>query len=87
MAQSPAQIRAQIETVRARLEEELDELGPVIARRLQRARRLTKAGALAGTILTVRRLLTGGKRKHRGRARKQASCCAKCHGKHRRRQK
>ena len=87
MAQSPAQIRAQIDTVRARLEEELDELGPVIARRLQRARRLTKAGALAGTILTVRRLLTGGKRKHRGRARKQASCCAKCHGKHRRRQK
>ena len=87
MAQSPAEIRAQIETVRARLEEELDELGPVIARRLQRARRLTKAGALAGTILTVRRLLTGGKRKHRGRARKQASCCAKCHGKHRRRQK
>ena len=87
MAQSPAEIRAQIETVRARLEEELDELGPVIARRLQRARRLTKAGALAGTILTVRRLLTGGKRKHRGRARKQSSCCAKCHGKHRRRQK
>jgi len=87
MAQSPTQIRAQIETVRTRLEEELDEFGPVIARRLQRARRLTKAGALAGTILTVRRLLTGGKRKHRGRARKQASCCAKCHGKHRRRQK
>lgn len=85
MAQSPAQIRAQIETVRARLEEELDELGPLIARRLKRARRLAKAGALAGTILSVRRLLTGGKRKHRGRARKQSGCCTKCHGKHRRR--
>jgi len=85
MAQSPAQIRAQIETVRGRLEEELDELGPLIARRLKRARRLAKAGALAGTILSVRRLLTGGKRGHRGRARKQAGCCAKCHGKHRRR--
>ncbi len=77
MAKSPAQIRAQIETVRARMEEELDELGPVVARRLQRARRLAKAGALAGTILTVRRLLTGGKRKHRGRERKQAGCCAR----------
>jgi chorismate mutase len=85
MAQNPAQIRAQIETVRARLEEELDELGPLIARRLQRARRVAKAGALAGTILTARRLLTGGRRKHRDRARKQASCCAKFHGKRRRR--
>ena len=85
MAQSPAQIRAQIETVRTRLEEELDELGPLIARRVKRARRLAKAGALAGTILSVRRLLTGGKRKHLGRARKQAGCCTKCHGKHRRR--
>jgi hypothetical protein len=85
MAQSPAQIRAQIETVRARLEEELDEIEPIVARRLQRARRLTKAGALAGTVLAARRLLTGGKRKQRDRARKQAGCCRKCRGKHRRR--
>lgn len=85
MAQSPAQIRAQIDTVRARLEEELDELGPVIARRLNRARRLAKAGALAGTILSARRLLTGGKRKQRGRAAKRSGCFAKRHGKHRHR--
>jgi chorismate mutase len=83
MAQNPAQIRAQIETVRARLEEELDELGPLIARRLRRARRVAKAGALAGTVLTARRLLTGGKRGQRDRARKQAGCCAKFHRKHR----
>ena len=85
MAQSPAQIRAQIETVRASLEEELDELGPVVARRLQRARRLGQAGGLAGIALIVRRLLTGRKRGQRGRAAKHSGCCAKCHGKHRRR--
>lgn len=85
MAQSPAEIRAQIETVRARLEEELDELGPLVARRLKQARRLAKAGALAGTILSVRRLLTGGKRKHQGRAQKHSGCCAKRRGKSRRR--
>jgi hypothetical protein len=85
MAQDPAQIRAQIEAVRARLEEDLDQFEPVVARRLRRARRVGQAGGLAGIALIVRRLLRGRKREQRGRARKRAGCCAKCHGKHRRR--
>jgi hypothetical protein len=63
MAQEPAQIRAQIEAVRARLEEDLDEIAPVISRRLHRARRLTQIGALAAVALIARRLLPGRKRR------------------------
>lgn len=85
MAQSPAQIRAQIEIVRARLGDELDELAPVVLRRLHRARRLAQAGAFAGIGLIVRRLLAGRKHEHQGRARKRAGCCSKCRGKLRRR--
>ncbi|MHB8059445.1 MAG: DUF3618 domain-containing protein [Gaiellaceae bacterium] len=62
MAQDPAQIRAQIEAVRARLEEDLDELGPVLSRRLHRARRTAQIGGLAVVALIARRLLPSRKR-------------------------
>jgi len=63
MAQDSAQIRAQIEAVRARLEADLDELTPVIARRLHRARRLAQIGALTTIALIARRFLPGRKRR------------------------
>jgi hypothetical protein len=84
MAQDSAQIRAEIEAVRARLEKDLDELGPVISRRLHRARRLAQIGALAGVALIARRLL-GRKGEHRRRERTQGGCCSRCRGKSRRR--
>lgn len=65
MAQDSAQIRAQIEAARARLEKDLDELGPVISRRLHRARRLVQTGAVAAIALIVRRHLPGRKRGRR----------------------
>jgi hypothetical protein len=67
------------------LEEDLDELGPIISRRLQRARRLAQIGALAAIALIARRLLSGRKRKHRRREHARGSCCSKCRGKSRRR--
>ena len=85
MAKDSAQIRAQIEAVQARLEEDLDELGPVLARRLQRARRLARIAALTGSALIARRLLTGRKHEHRRRGRAHGGCCSKCCGKKRRR--
>jgi hypothetical protein len=51
--------------VRARLEKDLDELGPVISRRLRRARRLAQTGAVAAIALIVRRHLPGRKRERR----------------------
>jgi hypothetical protein len=63
MAQDSAQIRAQIEAVRSRLEADLDELGPVFSRRLHRARRLAQIGTLAVFALIARRLLRGRKRR------------------------
>ena len=85
MAKDSAQIRAQIEAVQARLEEDLDELGPVLARRLQRARHLAQITALAGIALIARRLLTRQKREHRRRGRARRGCCSNCCGKKRRR--
>jgi hypothetical protein len=85
MAQDPAQICAQIEAVRARLERELDELGPVVSRRLRRARRALQVGTVAGIILIARHFRSGRKSKHRRRGRARGGCCSKCHGKHRRR--
>jgi hypothetical protein len=84
MAQDSAQIRAQIEAARAQLENDIDEFGPVVSRRLNRARRLAQAGALAGFALIVRRLL-GRKHKHHQRGRARGGCCSKCRGKQRRR--
>ena len=63
MAQDSAQIRAQIEVVRARLEEDLDEFGPVVSRRLHRARRLAQIGGLTTIALIARRFLPGRKRR------------------------
>jgi hypothetical protein len=85
MAKDSAQIRAQIEATQARLEEDLDELGPVLARRLQRARRLAQISALGGFALITRRLLTRRKHEHRRRGRARKGCCSKCCGKKRRR--
>ena len=79
MAKDSAQIRAQIEAVRARLEDDIDELGPVVSRRLHRAKRLAQVGAVAGIGLVVVLLLPA--RKHRRRAHKRAGCCSKCRGK------
>lgn len=84
MAQDSAQIRAEIEAVRARLEKDLDELGPVISRRLHRARRLAQIGALAGVALIARRLL-GRKGEHRRQGSTQGGCCSRCRRKSRRR--
>jgi hypothetical protein len=47
------------------LEKDLDELGPVIARRLRRARRLAQTGTVAAIALIVRRHLPSRKREHR----------------------
>ena len=85
MAKDSAQIRAQIEAAQARLEEDLDELGPVLSRRLQRARRLTQIAALGGFALIARRLLTRRKHEHRRRGRARKGCCSRCCGKKRRR--
>jgi len=85
MAQDAAQIRAQIEAVRARLDEELDELGPVVSRRLHRAKRLAQVGAIAGIVLIVAHFLPGRKHEHRRRGRVRAGCCSRCRGKKRRR--
>ncbi len=68
MAESATQIRAQIEAARARLEEDLEQLGPLVSRRLQRARRLAVIGALAAAavlLLPILRLTL----RHRARAR------------------
>jgi hypothetical protein len=67
------------------LEEDIDELGPIISRRLRRARRLAQIGALAAIALIARRLLSGRKRKHRRREHARGGCCSKCRGKSRRR--
>ncbi len=75
MAQDPAQIRAQIEAVRARLEDDLDEVGPVVSRRLHRARRLAQVGAIAGVALVVVLLLPA--RRQKRRARRREGCCSK----------
>ena len=85
MAKDSAQIRAQIEAVQARLEKDLDELGPVLSRRLQRARRLAQIAALSGFALIARRLLTRQKHEHRRRGRARGGCCSSCCGKKRRR--
>ena len=63
MAQDSAQIRAQIEAVRARLEADLDELAPIISRRLHRARRLAEIGGLTTIALIARRLLPSRRRR------------------------
>ena len=85
MAKDSAQIRAQIEALRARLEEDIDEFGPVVARRLHRARRLAQVGAIAAIGLVVVLLLPVRKLKHRRQAHARGSRCSKCHGKLRRR--
>jgi hypothetical protein len=85
MAKDSAQIRAQIEDVQVRLEEDLDEFGPILSRRLRRARRLAQIGSFAGIALITRRLLTGRKREHRHRGRARGGRCPKCRGMHRRR--
>jgi hypothetical protein len=85
MAKDPAQIRAQIEALRARIDEDIDELGPVVARRLHRARRLAQFGVVAGIGLVVVLLLPARKLKHRRHAHTRGGLCSKCHGKLRRR--
>ena len=85
MAQDSTQIRAQIDAVRARLEEDLDELVPVFSLRLHRARRTAQIGGLAVIALIARRLLPGRKRKHRRQESTRGGCCSKCRGKSRRR--
>lgn len=85
MAQDSAQIRAQIEAVRARLEENLDEFGPVVSRRLHRARRLAQIGAIAGTGLVVALILSIRKLGHRRRARPRGGLCSRCRATSRRR--
>lgn len=85
MAQDSTQIRAQIDAVKARLEEDLDEFGPVFTRRLQRARRTAQIGGLAVVALIVRRFLPGRKRKDRRQELTRGGCCSKRRGKSRRR--
>jgi hypothetical protein len=85
MAQSPAQIRTQIEAVRTRLEEDLDEFGPVVSRRLHRARRLAQVGTIAGIVLVALHFLPNRKPKRRRRGHARGDCSLKCCGKHRRR--
>jgi len=71
MAQSPAQVRAQIEAVRARLDEQLDELQPIVAQRLHRARRQAQVGAIGAVALIAVLLLPVRRRRRRKRAQAQ----------------
>jgi len=85
MAKESAQIRAQIESVRARLEENLDQFEPLVARRLHRGKRLAQVGAIAGIVLVVALIVPGSKLRHRRRAHTRGGYCSRCRGKLRRR--
>ncbi|HEY5160997.1 MAG TPA: hypothetical protein VII83_08010, partial [Gaiellaceae bacterium] len=66
------------------MEEDLDEFGPVVSRRLHRARRLAQVGTIAGIGLIVALLLSVRRLKSHRRTRRDG-CCSSCRGKKRRR--
>jgi hypothetical protein len=57
MAQNQAEIRAQIDAVRHRLETDLERLQPIVSRRLGRVRHLAELAAAAMLTIAVARLI------------------------------